>query len=579
MPLALVSPSGDRRFVLPEGATLVLGRETTCELPILDPGVSRRHAEVRVTGETVVLQDLSSRNGTWLNGQRVGKGQARVGDLIAFGPVELAVVEESAPRTLETAPFALDGAATMVRERAMPSQAEAVGAVAGKRLAQLVAVSQRLGGLARLEALLARIVDDAFEAFDADRVAVLMVPDPQPPAAPPGQANPDAATEGMPALSLRGELETRIARDRTGAALPRPVPRSIVNGVADRQVSWLLHDATRDARVTDESIGDSVVQQAVRSVLAAPLIGEGRRTLGVLYVDNLRDVNAFTEADLDFLVAYAGIAAAAMEREQSGERLREAARVRENFERYFTPQLADRIASQRGDVVLGGDRRPVIVLFSDIRGFTEVAESLPPDKMAAQLNEYFAAMVECVFRHDGALDKFIGDALMAYWGAPVAAHDDADRAIRAALDMQTELEKLNARWVSEGRSALHAGIGINAGDAFVGNIGSPRRLEYTLIGDTVNLANRLCGLARGGEVLVSDAVRTLTRGSVPLRARPDLVPERFRGPAVDVLSVERAMSHQLVSTGMFNSPLTEPPANGGEGTIIRPAVRRPPPNS
>ncbi len=549
MPLALVSPSGDRRFVLPEGSSLVLGRDTTSELPILDPGVSRRHAEVRVDGNEVILQDLSSRNGTWLNGQRVAKAKARVGDLISFGPVELAIVEEAAPRASITAPFALDGAATMVRERIMGSQAEAVEAVAGKRLAQLVAVAQRLGGLARLEALLARIVDDAFEAFDADRVAVLLVPD---------------GGEGT------GELEMRIARDRHGAQVARPVPRTIANGVAQRQVSWLLHDASSDERLS----GDSVGLQAVRSALAAPLIGEGRRTLGVLYVDNLRDVNAFTEADLDFLVAYAGIAAAAMEREQSVDRLREATRVRENFERYFTPQLAGRIANQRGDAVLGGDRRRVVVLFSDIRGFTEVAESLPPDQMAAQLNEYFAKMVDCVFRHDGALDKFIGDALMAYWGAPVSAPDDADRAIRAALDMHTELMALNERWTADGRSALHAGIGINAGDAFVGNIGSPRRLEYTLIGDTVNLANRLCGLARGGEILISDAVRSELTTSVPLRERPDLVPERHRGPAVTVYGVEPAHPHPLAATGMYRTPLMVPPTQG-PGTTLRPAIARP----
>ncbi len=518
MPLALVSPSGDRRFVLPESSALVLGRDTTCDLPILDPGVSRRHAEVRVDGEGVLLQDLSSRNGTWLNGQRVARSRARIGDLISFGPVELAVVEEASPRVSVTAPFALDGAATMVRERAMGSPADAVEAVAGKRLAQLVAVAQRLGGLARLEALLTRIVDDAFEAFNADRVAILLVPD---------------------GADTNAELEMRMARDRHGDAVVRPVPRTIINGVAQRQVSWLLHDARRDERLSGESVG----VQAVRSALAAPLIGEGRKTLGVLYVDNLRDANAFNEADLDFLVAYAGIAAAAMEREESLARLREATRVRENFERYFTPQLADRIANQRGDVVLGGDRRRVIVLFSDIRGFTEVAESLPPDQMAAQLNEYFAAMVECVFRHDGALDKFIGDALMAYWGAPVAHPDDADRAVRAALDMQRELAALNSRWTAEGRSSLNAGIGINAGDAFVGNIGSPRRLEYTLIGDTVNLASRLCGLARGGDILVSDAVRATLTDSVPLRVRPELVPERHRGPAVTVYGVEVAIPH------------------------------------
>lgn len=550
MPLALVSPSGDRRFVLPVKAALVLGRDTSCDLPILDPGVSRRHAEVRVDGDGVLLQDLSSRNGTWINGQRVAKSRARVGDLISFGPVELAVVEETAPRVSVTEPFALDGAATMVRERAMGSPTDAVEAVAGKRLSQLVAVAQRLGGLARLEALLTRIVDDAFEAFDADRVAILLV------------------AEGAEA---NADLEMRMARDRSGATIARPVPRSITNGVAQRQVSWLLHDASRDERLS----GDSVGSQEVRSALAAPLIGEGRQTLGVLYVDNLRNPHAFNEADLDFLVAYAGIAAAAMEREQSVERLREATRVRENFERYFTPQLADRIANQRGDVVLGGVRRGVVVLFSDIRGFTEVAESLPPDQLAQQLNEYFAAMVECVFRHDGALDKFIGDALMAYWGAPVSHPDDADRAVRAALDMQRELTQLNARWTAEGRSALHAGIGINAGDAFVGNIGSPRRLEYTLIGDTVNLANRLCNLARGGDVLISEDVRAQLTDSVPLRPRPELVPERHRGPAVNVYGVEPSVPHHLANTGLFNTPMSVPPSQG-PGTTLRPAIPRPP---
>jgi adenylate cyclase len=373
---------------------------------------------------------------------------------------------------------------------------------------------------------------------------------------------------------IEGELDIRIARDRQGAEIARPVPRAIATGVARRQVSWLLHDAPTDERLS----GDSVGAQAVRSALAAPLIGEGRRTLGVLYVDNLRDANAFTEADLDFLVAFAGIAASAMEREQSMERLREATRVRENFERYFTPQLAGRIAGQRGDVVLGGDRRRVVVLFSDIRGFTEVAESLPPDQMAAQLNEYFAAMVECVFRHEGALDKFIGDALMAYWGAPVSEVDDVDRAIRAALDMQRELAELNARWTDEGRSALHAGIGINYGDAFVGNIGSPRRLEYTLIGDTVNLASRLCGLARGGEVLVTDAVRAALTESVSLRARPELVPERHKGPAVDVYSVEAAAPHHLAATGMYRTPLMVP-STQGPGTTMRPAIRPPLPDA
>lgn len=527
---SLVSVEGDRRFFLPLGKRLVLGRETTSDLPILDVGVSRRHAEVCATVKGLEIRDLGSRNGTYLNAKRISDGLANVGDRVTFGGVEFTFtkVEENLRPVEELTPR-FDGSSTQVHERAMPSPMQAVDAVAGRRLAALVSIAQRLGRLGDLDALLERIVDDLFEAFPADRVAVLL---------PAGD----------------GSFDTRVARDRQGESVIRPVPRAIAQGVAERQVALLTHDATIDTRTA----GASVMMQSVRSALAAPLVGDGRVSLGVIYADNLRDANAFTDADLDFLVAYAGIAAAALEREQAALRLRDATRVRENFERYFTPQLAEHIANAPGDVALGGVRRRVIVLFNDVRGFTEIAESLPPDQMAAQLNEYFAAMVECVFRHNGALDKFIGDAIMAYWGAPVATDDDADRAVRAALDMQDQLHALNVRWAAAGRPMLHAGIGINLGDAFVGNIGSPRRLEYTLIGDTVNLASRLCGLARGGETLITDAVRKDLRRQFFMRARPELVPQRFQGPPVAVFSLVSANEGDTIEMIMKEMPARDP---------------------
>jgi adenylate cyclase len=116
-------------------------------------------------------------------------------------------------------------------------------------------------------------------------------------------------------------------------------------------------------------------------------------------------------------------------------------------------------------------------------------------------------MAECVFRHGGTLDKFIGDEVMAQWGAPITEPDDADRAVDAAVDMLHALRRLNARWLSQGRPRLQVGIGINYGEAFAGYLGSERRLEYTIIGDTVNTAKRLCSAAQGGEILLSDAVR------------------------------------------------------------------------
>ena len=526
MTLVLVSTSGDRRFPLTGRTSFIAGRDLSCTLPILDPAVSRRHAQLRVSESgTLEVQDLKSRNGTWVNGARVQRATVVPGDTLAFGTVaftlqhqvgsgaHLAVPSGSASAS-PTPP--LDGSSTVLFERRMPSREQSLADVAQVtaghaqatvRLAQLIGIAQHLGGSTDLDALLEALAGDLFRSFGADRVAILL-------------------------RDANGKLQTRVSRDRRGN-IPRPVPRAIANGVAERQVALLTNDAGADARTA----GASVLQQAVQSAMAAPLIGEQQATLGVLYVDHLRETDVFTDEDLAFLVAFAGIASVAVEREASTARLQQAARVRANFERYFAPQIALRIADSTGRVAPGGSRQHVVVLFSDIRGFTAIAESLPPTQMADQLNEYFGAMVDCVFRHEGALDKFIGDAIMAYWGVPEAGEYDAARAVAAAFDMLEALESLNARWASEGRPLLTVGIGIHSGDAFVGNIGSPRRLEFTLIGDTVNVANRLCSLAGGGEILVSDAVRAGLSDPYACTPRAELAVARQHGAPQDVWQV------------------------------------------
>ncbi len=509
MSFVLVSPEGDRRFALQDDIALIAGRELACALPILDPRVSRRHAEVRSRATDVELTDLGSRNGTWINGQRIEHGSAHAGDVVGFGGVSFMLIDAASELAGSIYHPALPSSPTIVRERSMPPRDAALAEVAGKRLAQLVASAQRLGAVNSVESMLQTIVDDLFITLAADRVAVLL---------------PDSV----------GALVPRIARDRLGSDVVRAVPRGIAEGVAERQVALLTHDAREDTRTA----GATVLRQAVRSAMAAPLLGDGSATLGVLYVDNTQDTHAFADADLDYLIAYAGLAAVTAEREVTAARLHKAMQIRENFERYFTPQLAERIALETGQITPGGERRDVVVLFSDIRGFTALAETMPPMQMAAQLNEYFEAMVECVFRHNGALDKFIGDALLAYWGAPDAFADDTDRAIAAALDMQRELLRLNVGWERQGRATLGIGIGVHRGDAFVGNIGSPRRLEYTLIGDTVNVADRLCSKAQRGEILVSEDVRDGLVQPLPMTPRPDVMPERRTGGATHVWSVQ-----------------------------------------
>jgi adenylate cyclase len=194
----------------------------------------------------------------------------------------------------------------------------------------------------------------------------------------------------------------------------------------------------------------------------------------------------------------------AIENGQLTDRIKREAVVLSNFQRYFSPNLVQTIADQQGSGKLVGVKKPVVIFFSDIRGFTSMSETMSPDDIANLLTEYFTEMVEIVFAHGGTLDKFMGDAIMALWGAPIATGDDPDKAMQAALDMLRVLDELNKKWAEQGRREVKIGIGINFGEVFAGNIGSDQRLEYTVIGDAVNVASRLCSKAGPGEIVISE---------------------------------------------------------------------------
>ena len=161
------------------------------------------------------------------------------------------------------------------------------------------------------------------------------------------------------------------------------------------------------------------------------------------------------------------------------------------FGRYVSKDVYEQLIAHPDRAELGGKRREMTVLFSDIRGFTAVTEKGNPEDLVAQLNEYFSRMVEVVFRHQGTVDKFVGDMVMALFGAPLDDADHAEHAVPTAVDMVRELGELNRTWAADGMAQLDIGIGINSGDMIAGNIGSSSIMSYTVIGDNVNLGARL----------------------------------------------------------------------------------------
>ncbi len=565
MSFRLVGARGEREFALEEGAVFVVGRAAGCDIVLVDPTVSRRHAELGCGRDEVAVRDLGSANGVFVDGQRVEQAVVHAGNELSFGAVALRLVSDESEPDVRTEPAdggskpadpspsssgdgdepppaaAIGGgtgsAATetpasgssIIERRSLmgnlgrlaryvrgewsaspgggppagagehaPGGEHAVESARGdtaRKLAILLEVSKGLSRAIDVDALLESMSRMLFQILDVDRVAIELIDE-------------------------RGQLIPKIARESDGSTpAGKLVPRSIARPAVEDKVAILSGDAPRDERFG----GSSIIAQRVRSAMCTPLVGGDDRVRGIIYVDNLSAPRRFDEDDLDFLVAFSNIAAAAIENGELAERIRRDLLVRSNFERFFTPSLAARIASSPGEVRPGGEKRTVAVLFGDIRGFTALAESMRPDDLARLLSSYYRVMAEIVFRHGGTLDKFIGDAIMAQWGAPIATPADADHALEAAREMVRSLAELNAQLrAEEGETPvpiLRMGLGLNFGEAFAGYVGAERRLEYTVIGDTVNTANRLCAEAGAGEILITGEMHAALRDPPPMTER------------------------------------------------------------
>lgn len=523
MPWLIVNPDSQEARVVPITGSLTLGRSTDNDLSLPDKSLSRLHARFELDGDAVIVRDLDSTRGTTVNGAYVHEDRLQPGDTIRCGDVTLLFGEgppPEAPYRADQPPrqarddardggqteLDLPSGATVIRQAAR-AQEPANAVSSQERLRTLLKVSAILSSPEGIETLLERTVELLFEIMDVDRAALLIL-------------------EG-------GALVPRVVKtarpgSKTLPAVKGPpastsfYSRHIVDLVLENDEAILTSDAPSDVRFDDAA---SILLQSIRSSMCVPFRARSK-ALGVLYVDNITVPNRFTGEDLEFLGAFANQAAIAFENSLLYRRIEEEALQRQALLRFFPPGVIDRIL-QSGEGGLAATEALVTTIFSDISGFTQMSSSLGPLQVLSLLNEYFPVMADIVFAHEGTLEKYIGDALLAFWGAPFRRDDDADRAIRAAVAMQRAMRQLNARW--QGTRSLQIHVGINTGPVAAGRIGSERYLQYAAIGDTTNVASRICGLAAPGEILISRSTYDRLRDrAIPL---DPLEPRAVKGKA------------------------------------------------
>jgi adenylate cyclase len=297
-----------------------------------------------------------------------------------------------------------------------------------------------------------------------------------------------------------GTLHPRTARRRDGSETPIQVSSTILNHVIKEKASVLTHDASMDFAA---SKGKSMILNRISSAIVVPLLHE-KDVLGALWLDS-ESLAQFQQKDLEIITAVGNQAALFIENIRLGKKIEQEVINRERFSRLLSPNVAEQVLSGKLEVKQGGQLVPETTIFnSDIRGFTRMSEGTSPEEMIEMLNQYFEEMVETIFKYEGTLDKFMGDGIMAIWGAPVFRADDAIRCVQCSIEQMEALAKFNRRRLEHNQPPLAIGIGIHTGPVVAGYVGSSKALSYTVIGDTANTSARLCGIALSGQVIVSE---------------------------------------------------------------------------
>ena len=482
------------------------------EVVLNDGEVSRQHAILRRAGNAFMLVDLGSANGVFIDGVRANERMLKDGDSFTISHYTLRLRDQTGRLSIKysnqqvggTVLFRTPGVIAPIvpqldRSSIPPGAASSelvfdyleVLKKKAETLSVIYELNKLLGSEYSQEDIFKKVIDMLFRLTPADRIFVLL-------------------------KEQSGELSTQAAEFRnpeSAASGDIVISKTVVDQVLAERVSLLSFDALADERLVNAK---SILMQNIRSVMCAPLLGQGG-ALGVIVVDCQQPGKMLKEDDLELLNAVAAETSIAVDNALTHKRLVREELARAKYRRFMPPHVVDEILANPDVVNLGGKNSLVTALFSDVRGFTSMSETLEPNIVVEMLNKYFADMTPIVFEYRGLLDKYIGDGLMALFGAPIETEDAASNAVAAAIAMQHRMLVVNADLKEAGLAEIAIGIGINTGTVTLGYIGSEERTDYTAIGDAVNLAARLEKQALGWQIIISRSTLNKIGDKFPVR--------------------------------------------------------------
>ncbi|HPG27024.1 MAG TPA: adenylate/guanylate cyclase domain-containing protein [Myxococcota bacterium] len=490
---------------------IVIGRAPDSDLLLQHESISRQHARIARQDDGWVIRDLGSKNGSRVNTFHVTEQVLRHGDRLDLGTIRMYVEigpaskasrarvifeEKRRPaghtevlhlegldRLLQAAGGELAGsAATLQDSKGLSDLGGEVARTPEARGELLRLVSESAESLlsgTTLPDTLERILSLVFANIPADR-GVICLYDPQ-----------------------SESIEPMAMRNREGVPdVPMEISTNITGAAIEQKQAILIKDTTVDERF---GAAESVIMMDIHSAMCAPLLREGKVS-GYVYVDRQASSHPFEMTQLQALGIVALLAAIAVEQAALRDDIRREQERRGRLARYSSPAVVERIleGSLAGAGGMVAEESEVSVLFADLTGFTTMAERLPASEVVQVLNQVFERLTAAVFDQDGTLDKFRGDGMMAFFGAPIAMADHAVRAVEAALRMQDALTAVNRTRPDD--RPIQMRIGVNSGNVVVGDIGSPQRKDYTVIGDVVNIASRLeSAVAKPGQIVIGEA--------------------------------------------------------------------------